>query len=68
MTQIRTNSETRVADAFERSFHINAFSVLAHAASRTFIHIHAESIVSRGSKARLADTVIRSWCVFATAV
>lgn len=68
MTQIGTDPEARIADAFERSLHVNAFAVLTHAAGRTFIHIHAESVVPRRSEARLTDTMIRSWGVFATAV
>lgn len=68
MTQVRTNSEARVANAFERSLHVHTFPVLAHAAGRTLVHIHAESVVLRGGKARLTDTMIRSRCVFATAV
>lgn len=68
MAQIGADPEAGVADALEGALHVDALAVLAHAAGRTFVHIHAESVVPRRSEARLADAVIRSRCVLAAAV
>lgn len=68
MAHIGTDPETGVADALEGAFHVNALAVLTHSAGRTFVHIHAESIVSRRSKARLTDAMVGSWRILAAAI
>ena len=62
------NPEARIADAFERPLHVHAFPILAHSACGTLVHVHAERVVSRGSEARLANAMIRSWRILASAV
>lgn len=68
MTLIGADPEARITDAFERTLHIDAFAVFAHSAGRTLVHVYAESVVSRRSEARLANTMIGSWRIFTTAI
>ena len=65
---IWANPEARIADAFERPLHVHAFPILAHSARGTFVHVHAERVVSRGSEPRLTNAMIRSWRIFASTV
>lgn len=60
MALIGADPEAGVADAFERALHVDALAMLAHSAGGTLVHVHAESVVSRRSEARLANTVIGS--------
>jgi len=51
VAQIRTDSEAGVANALEGALHVDAFAVFAHPTGGTFVHVHAEGIVSRRSEA-----------------
>lgn len=59
---------TGIADAFERSVHVDALAVVAHSRLTAFVHVNAERTDGRSGKTLSTDAFKRSGNILTTPV